>query len=127
MRILLDTHVLIWFLSKKSALSDETRALIIDPSNKKFLSIATIWEMAIKDSLGKLKLPLTVREIITEFQNAEGSILAITPEHALATRNLPWHHRDPFDRMLIAQALYEDLTLVTHDSMFADYQVPRIW
>jgi len=127
MRLLLDTHVLIWFLSKKSALSNDTKALIFDPGNKKFLSIASIWEMTIKDSLGKLKLPLTVREIMTEFQSAGGSILSITPEHALATGKLPWHHRDPFDRMLIAQALYEDLTIISHDSLFADYQVARIW
>jgi PIN domain nuclease of toxin-antitoxin system len=127
MRLLLDTHVLIWFLSKKPALSDETKALISDPGNKKFLSIASIWEMAIKASLGKLKLPLSIREIITEFQGAGGALLAISPEHALAVGNLPWHHRDPFDRMLIAQALYEDLTLVSHDSLFAKYQASIIW
>lgn len=127
MRLLLDTHVLIWFLSKKSALSDETRAIIVDPGNKKFLSIASIWEMSIKAGLGKLKLSLSIREIITEFQGAGGTILPITTEHALATGNLPLHHRDPFDRMLIAQALYEDLTLITHDGLFANYQVSQIW
>lgn len=127
MRLLLDTHALIWLLSKKSALSEEARERILDPGNIKFLSMASIWEMSIKGGLGKLKLPLSIREITTEFQGAGGLILPIHLEHALAAGNLPWHHRDPFDRMLIAQAICEALTLISRDSHFADYPVATIW
>ncbi len=127
MRLLLDTHVLIWFSGKKSALSTETRAQIIDPANRKFLSMASIWEMSIKAGLGKLKLPFPIRELVNEFQKAGGFILPIRQEHALAVEGLPQHHKDPFDRMLIAQAMYEDLTIISHDGLLAGYPVSILW
>ena len=127
MRLLLDTHVLIWFSGKKSALSAETRAQIIDPANRKFLSMASIWEMSIKAGLGKLKLPFPIRELVNEFQKAGGFILPIRQEHALAVEGLPQHHKDPFDRMLIAQAMYEDLTIISHDGLLAGYPVSILW
>ncbi|MDR2945359.1 MAG: type II toxin-antitoxin system VapC family toxin [Candidatus Adiutrix sp.] len=127
MRLLLDTHVLIWFFSKQSLLPLKIRELILDPVNEKFLSIASVWEMAIKSGQGKLKLPVSPRDLVTEFQGAGGLILPITLDHAWATENLPWHHRDPFDRLLIAQAAFEKLTLVSHDGQFDNYTVSRLW
>lgn len=127
MRLLLDTHVFIWFLSKQSVLPAETRAKIIDPENIKFLSIASVWEMSIKAGLGKLNLAFSTKDLVAEFQKYSGLILPVSLEHSLAVENLPWHHKDPFDRMLITQALCDDLLLVSHDAQFAQYPVQILY
>ncbi len=127
MRLLLDTHALIWHRNGSDSLSKTARNIISDNSNQLFISIATVWEMSIKVGLGKLKLARPIAELLEIYYDAGTEILAITPEHAIAVGNLPLYHRDPFDRMLIAQAQEENLTIITHDEIFADYAVARVW
>ena len=123
-RLLLDTHVLLWSATSPDRLSDLSRAAIEDGENEIFVSIVTAWEIAIKQSIGKLDLPSPAEEWLpdvlkrTGFEVAELGVAA-----ALRVRGLPWHHRDPFRRLLIAQALEDGLTLVTHDDLGA-YGVP---
>ena len=118
-RLLLDTHVLLWWLDG-SGLSDAVVARIADPGELVLVSAASIWEAGIKASLGKLELPGPLGSVVLE----EGfEPLPITFDHAERAGSLPPHHRDPFDRMLVAQALAEGLTLVTHDPAFDPYGV----
>lgn len=123
MNLLLDTHVLLWWLDASPSLSDIARKKISDVSNIAFVSAAVIWEIRIKQGMGKLKIPASFRRVL-ERQPFE--MLPITVDHAHAVGNLPSHHRDPFDRMLIAQATVEGLTIVTHDSIFHQYRIPII-
>ncbi len=127
MRFLLDAHVLIWFFNKNPVLSAEARAQIIDPANTKFFSIASVWEMSIKAGLGKLTLAVPIIDMLAEFQKAGGLILPISLHHTLSVATLPWHHKDPFDRMLIAQTICDDLILISHDSLFTKYQLKILW
>jgi PIN domain nuclease of toxin-antitoxin system len=127
MRLLLDTHAFIWHYEDKPLLSDVVNQALDDPANQIFISTASLWEMSIKTSLGKLKLSRSVYEVMTVYAKAGAIILPISPGHALGTASLPWRHRDPFDRMLIAQALYEGLILVSKDSVFASYEVKTLW
>jgi len=120
MRALLDTHVLLWWLADHKSLSAAHRALIADSSNDLYVSAVTATEIAIKASLGKLRAPEGVADAITEGGFRE---LPLTARHAEALRTLPWHHRDPFDRMLVAQALTEQLVLVTADDRLRAYPV----
>jgi PIN domain nuclease of toxin-antitoxin system len=127
MRLLLDTHTLIWHHEANPALSDKARDILNLPDSQLFISTASIWEMAIKISSGKLKLRKSLKDIINIYQNIGAAIMPVKPDHALGTESLPWHHRDPFDRLLIAQAIYEDLTLVSRDEMFARYPIIVLW
>jgi PIN domain nuclease of toxin-antitoxin system len=127
MRLLLDTHVLIWNIGNQEALSEKVLALVDDPTHDKFISLASLWEMNIKISLGKLKLAQPTSQIVSDYLEAGLKLLPITIEHIQAVANLPWPHRDPFDRMLIAQAQYEKLAIITQDARFRDYQVVVIW
>ncbi len=127
MRILLDTHTLIWHQEGSSRLSATADRIISDPANKVIISIATLWEMAIKRGQGKLRTEKSPQELL-EIYSVEGSeLLPVTPQHIVALESLPLHHRDPFDRMLIVQAQLEGLTLVTIDEAFSQYDVPTIW
>jgi PIN domain nuclease of toxin-antitoxin system len=118
-RLLLDTHVLLWWLDD-SHLSPALRKMIADPDNDVAISAASVWEISIKRALNKLSVPDALDVQIA----AEGfTPLAITVRHALAAGALPRHHDDPFDRMLVAQAKLEDLTLVTADGRFSAYDV----
>lgn len=123
MRFLIDTHILIWFLEGKAALSTPRKSLIIDGDNSVLRSVASLWEMAIKLSLGKLSLAVNIPEIIDKIDSESIKILAITQNHILRVSNLPFHHRDPFDRMIIAQALIENIPLMSVDDDFAKYGV----
>lgn len=127
MRLLLDTHAVIWFIERSDALSAAARAAIRDSSNEIFVSVISLWELSIKVGLGKLKLPKTISNIAEELRNGGTTFIPVSEEHAMATGELPWHHRDPFDRMLIAQAIQEGLTLVSKDGIFGEYGVSRIW
>ena len=127
MRVLLDTHALLWHFEDSAALSPSARNIINNPQNRLFISAASIWELSIKSSLGKLRLEAPIREIVGGYVKTGSTLLSMTPEHAMATEALPWHHRDPFDRMLIAQTRHEDLTLITQDEMIRQYDVRNIW
>ena len=128
MRLLLDTHVFLWFLAGDSRLRKSPRRRIEANGNEKFLSVASVWEMAIKASLGKLRLDDPLSEIVERGTVESGiTIVGIGKDHALRVAGLPWHHRDPFDRLLVAQAMHERLTLVTGDSAFDAYGVRRVW
>jgi PIN domain nuclease of toxin-antitoxin system len=118
-KLLVDTHVVIWWLADDAALSDDIKAKL-DHEPDVFLSAATVWEVAIKHAIGKLKEPADLPERIRDSGFRE---LPITSQHALAAGRLPLIHRDPFDRMLVAQARCEDLTLVTRDPEILKYDV----
>ena len=121
MMLLLDTHVLLWWLADDPTLSQTVRAAISNGKNLVFVSAATTWEMAIKRALGKLDMPDNLEAALTanRFQP-----LPITIPHGLAVADLPHHHNDPFDRLLIAQAKVEGLTLVTRDEQIKKYDIP---
>ena len=123
MNLLLDTHILLWWLDASPSLSKTASEAISDVSNLVFVSAAVVWEIRIKQTLGKLKIPADFRQVL-ERQPFEK--LPITAEHAHAVGDLPSHHRDPFDRMLIAQAKVEGLTIVTHDRIFRQYRIPLV-
>ena len=119
-RLLLDTHVVLWWLADDPTLSAELKATI-DEEVDVFVSAATVWEVAIKQQLGKITAPSDLPERIRDSELAN---LPITSDHAIAAGRLPLIHQDPFDRMLIAQARSEQLTLVTRDKALHDYDVP---
>ena len=123
MNLLLDTHVLLWWLDDNPALSERARIVIADPENLVLVSAAVIWEIRIKQSIGKLDIPPNFRDIL---DREPFEMLDITADHAHAVGDLPPCHRDPFDRMLVAQAKVELLTLVTHDARLKQYGIPLI-
>jgi PIN domain nuclease of toxin-antitoxin system len=128
MRLLLDTHAFLWWVEDDSRLSRKARAAIAEPGNDCFLSLASSWEMAIKISLGKLRLAAPLERFIPEQLAANGfRELAIDFRHVARVSRLPFHHRDPFDRLLVAQALEEDLTVVSADRVFRTYGLSRVW
>lgn len=120
MNLLLDTHTLIWVLANEPTLSSAAQKAIEDPDSRVFVSAVTAWEIAIKRSLGKLRAPENYLDALKRYRFTP---LDISTEHALAVEHLPHHHHDPFDRLLIAQAMYERLTLVTRDRRFDMYDV----
>jgi PIN domain nuclease of toxin-antitoxin system len=128
MRILLDTHVLIWLVEGDKNLSTVARSAIEDEDNSLYLSIASLWEITIKLSLGKLDLQLSVDEMVESFLIPGGiEILQIETSHLSILRGLPLHHRDPFDRLIIAQAQAEKMTLISADGVFDLYGVDLRW
>jgi PIN domain nuclease of toxin-antitoxin system len=123
MNLLLDTHVLLWWLDDHPVLSRKAKAAIADGKNLVFVSAVAIWEIRIKQALGKLAIPQNFQKVL----NAQPfEKLDITVEHAHAIKDLPAHHRDPFDRMLVAQTKVEHLTLVTRDIRLKKYKIPII-
>lgn len=120
MRLLLDTHVVLWALGDPDSLADRARAAISDPANLVVVSAASLWEVSAKRTTGRLGVP---DDFFDEVWDAGFEPLSISAEHAWAAGALPLHHRDPFDRMLVAQAQLEGLTIVTADSQLAAYQV----
>lgn len=127
-RYLLDTHTFVWMAASPERLGTGARERIEAPAAELHLSVASVWEMAIKASLGKLKLPDRLPAFLEEQLAAtRTSLLPIRSEHALRVETLPWHHRDPFDRLLVAQAAFEDLTLLSRDAAFDAYGQARVW
>jgi PIN domain nuclease of toxin-antitoxin system len=128
MKLLLDTHSFIWFFSGNSNLSNTVRELMDDTSHQKLISLASVWEMGIKQSKGKLTLALPLQEYILEKTKLEDfEILPIKLEHLGIIPTLPFYHNDPFDRLLIAQALTENISILSIDIVFDQYKVTRIW
>jgi PIN domain nuclease of toxin-antitoxin system len=128
MRVLLDTHVLLWWLSGEEALSAAARSAIADADNETFVSAASAWEISIKYKQGRLPTAANFVADLDEAIARHGfSAVPITVHHGNRAGALPLHHKDPFDRMLIAQALAESLTLVSNERLFDNYGVARLW
>lgn len=128
MKLLLYTHAFLWFIEGSDELSKEARRQIEDSENVRLLSIASLWEMAIKVSIGKLEVPLPFTRLVRE--HVEGNAIEQLPveaEHLDAQRALPFHHRDPFDRLMIAQAQVEHLSVVSKDEAFEKYDIALLW
>lgn len=128
MKILLDTNVFLWFISGSERLSIDVRDKIADLENQLVLSSASLWEIAIKVSIGKLELLEPYSQLIPQqLEENDINILPIELSHLSTVVGLPFHHRDPFDRLIIAQALTEDLPVVSADSVFSQYAIKLIW
>jgi PIN domain nuclease of toxin-antitoxin system len=125
LKLLLDTHVVLWAASEPARLGAEARGALEDGANEVFASVVTAWEIAIKQSLGKLELPAPAEQWVPEVLTRTGfEVAEVDLSAALRVRALPWHHRDPFDRLLIAQAIEGGFTIVTCDDAFAKYDAP---
>ncbi len=128
MKLLLDTNAFLWFIEGSLRLSPHARALIEDEANEVFLSVASLWEIAIKVSLGKLHLVQPFEILIPQQLRLNGiSLLDVTPDHVAGVITLPFHHRDPFDRLLIAQAQVEQMPILGDDPAFNAYPITRLW
>ena len=126
-RYLLDTHVFLWLATDDPQLTEATRAIFIDSDQECFLSAASVWEMAIKSSLGKLGLATSLSHLVRGGLERGLRLLDVTAHHAYLIEHLPFHHRDPFDRILVAQAQHEGMNLISRDEQFDAYAVTRIW
>lgn len=128
MNLLLDTHTFIWWSIKSNKLSQPVSDLLVDQNSVLFLSLVSVWEIQIKTQLGKLALELPLTELITSQQQSNNlQLLPIQLDHILALEELPDHHRDPFDRLLVAQAMIEQLSILSADTILTGYPVQRIW
>jgi PIN domain nuclease of toxin-antitoxin system len=121
LNILLDTHVALWAITDSPTLSAKARDLILAPRNTVWVSAVSVWEIAIKHRLGRGDMPVSGRDALRYFHQAGCRLLAIEPDHAAGVEALPDHHQDPFDRLLVAQAIVEPLRLLSRDSMMARY------
>ena len=124
MKLLLDTHAALWFLAGDERLGENARRHLTDSANRVLLSAAVVWEVGIKRSLGKLVAP---DEYLSLLLDAGVQALPVSLDHAAAMERLPWHHRDPFDRMLVAQASLEGAAIVSRDEAMRPYGVTLIW
>jgi PIN domain nuclease of toxin-antitoxin system len=127
MDLLLDTHTLIWFLNGDKQLSQKVRNEIENTNNKKVVSIASVWEIAIKTSLNKFNFPKGLKGIVELIHENNFEILPISINHTLLVSTLAFHHRDPFDRILVAQSQAESLTIAIKDENIKQYDVKTIW
>jgi PIN domain nuclease of toxin-antitoxin system len=128
MKLLLDTHALLWFIGNDPQLSAPARENIENPAHEKFVSAASLWEIAVKLSLEKLKLPRPFDEVFPQQLEVNGfELLPISCAQLNQLAALPFHHRDPFDRLLIAQALADGMTVVTRDLEFSKYPAKILW
>jgi PIN domain nuclease of toxin-antitoxin system len=128
MKFLLDTHAFIWWDSEPTKLSPQVLALCQDSANTLLLSVASVWEMQIKLQLGKLRFDRALAEIVSSQERINNlTILPIALAHVLALNDLPAHHKDPFDRLLVAQSIVENATLVSNDPQFAKYSLSVVW
>ncbi len=127
MDIILDTHTIIWFFESDPGLSKEAKRLIMDPMNQNFVSVTSIWEMVIKEQIGKLSLSKPVTEITQHIQRNGIGLIEIATEHVLKVRELDMFHKDAFDRIIIAQSISLNLPIVGKDEVFDQYMVNRLW
>lgn len=124
MNLLLDTHAFLWYYSGSSNLSPNAKLAIENPENDFFVSMASLWEIAIKNGLGKLDLDAPLDTFFKDIVQKGFNLMPIDPSHILQSAALPPHHRDPFDRLIIGQALAEQMAVVTKDSLFEPYCLP---
>jgi PIN domain nuclease of toxin-antitoxin system len=127
MRVLIDTHALLWYLQGDANLSNLALTTIEDKDNDVFVSIVSLWEIAIKSGLGKLELQCPFENLETDLQQLDIKILPIAFAELNIYHSLPLHHRDPFDRILIAQSIGNSLTMITRDALFAPYSIQVMW
>ncbi len=131
MKYLIDTHVFIWFVENSANLLQSVKDLIEDENSDIFISIASLWEISIKTSIGKLPMSREFEDLIDVLNENLIEILPITFEHTVENNKLPFHHRDPFDRIIIAQAIVENIDFISADAAFDDYligkSIKRIW
>ena len=128
MKIVLDTHIFLWLITDNDRLSDKSKQAFINSDNELFFSIASYWEICIKISIGKLKLSKNWDKIIKdELMVNSVKLLPISTEHCFQITQLPFHHRDPFDRIIISQAIIEQMHIMTIDSYFSQYEVNIVW
>ena len=122
-----DSHTFLWMAEASTRLGPEATAFVRDPANKLLLSLASIWELALKEAKGKLELNVPIQELVERWEENGGLLLPITLSHIFRSVALPSIHRDPFDRMLVAQALAEGGKLLSDDADIRQYPVPVIW
>ncbi|MCH8318156.1 MAG: type II toxin-antitoxin system VapC family toxin [Bacteroidetes bacterium] len=127
MQLLLDTHTFIWSIEDDKRLSQKAKKGIENQDNAIILSIASLWEMSIKISIGKLELKKPFEDVISYVREKGIEVLSINFEHTLLVSKLDFHHKDPFDRLIIAQAKIENMTIVSKDKLFDDYNIKRLW
>lgn len=124
MKLLLDTHAFLWFIQGNEMLSDAARKLIEDETTQKFISVASLWEIAIKVSTGKLQIGMSMIELVRrEVLGNAFNTLRIEPEHLNELAQMPFQHKDPFDRLIIAQSLVENMPIISKDRAFGNYSV----
>ncbi|MEG4515912.1 MULTISPECIES: type II toxin-antitoxin system VapC family toxin [unclassified Microcoleus] len=128
MRLLLDPHTFIWYVTDNPRLSANVKLLIEDENNEKLVSIASIWEMAIKHSIGRLNFSLPFMEFVRQQLSVSNiGLLEINLNHIEVAASLPLHHRDPFDRLIIAQSMAEQIPVLSVDAIFDAYAIARVW
>jgi PIN domain nuclease of toxin-antitoxin system len=127
MAYLLDTHTFLWLVAGDEQLPVNVKAKITDIKVKCFLSVASLWEITIKHQLGKLKLDISLEELFQYANRNKIEILQISNEHLLSLSNLPRHHSDPFDRLIISQAIVEKLIILSRDYEFKNYKIKQLW
>jgi len=127
MKLLLDTHTFIWFVENDLNLPNKLKTEIENPVNEIYISVVSLWEIAVKVSLGKLAMTIDIPKLIIKIEECGFFTLPILAEHIVRVSSLPFHHRDPFDRMLIAQTLCEKMTIVSRDGSFREYHVDLLW
>jgi PIN domain nuclease of toxin-antitoxin system len=125
--LLLDTHAFLWIRSDHAGLPDRVRRSYSDPASAVYLSLASVWELAIKVSIGKLEVSGRLRDLVDSSAALGIRLLPIELDHVLAVERLPFHHRDPFDRLLVVQARASKLVIVSGDSQFDAYDITRLW
>ena len=128
MILLLDTHTMLWMLYEPNKLSARVRALLADPTNNLLVSICSLWELTIKIGIGKMEIPSSnIPALLRNLESFGVGLLPVIPTHLLALQQLPRHHRDPFDRILIAQAKAESIPLVSKDEDIQEYDLELVW
>ena len=127
MKYLLDTHALIWYFEDSSDMSIKVANLIDDPICQKFISVTSLWEIAIKSNIGKLNMQLSFNTLLDVIESSELSILPVKNDHLKGLSKLPFIHKDPFDRLLISTAIVEKITLITIDENIRKYDVSWVW
>jgi len=126
-KLLLDTHAFLFALGEPALLTARTRKMLLDPEIERWVSAVSLWEIAIKVQIGKLQMPSDGQFYLKGLDDLQARVMPVEARHSLAVFDMPFHHRDPFDRLLIAQARADDLTLISRDQVFSAYDVQTVW